>query len=49
MALEGLDVEEDEEEKKSLKEDESLKPLSWFPGQAGAEDGPAAKKAKLSA
>lgn len=49
MALEGLDVEEDEEEKKSSKEDESLKPLGWFPGQGGEEQEPAAKKVKLSA
>lgn len=52
LALEGLDVEEDEEEKKMLKEEESLKPLSWFPGQIATgsveADEPAAKKAKLS-
>jgi len=51
MALEGLDVEEDEEEKKMEGEEEGLKPLGWFPGQMGAmyeevEDEPAAKKIK---
>lgn len=30
MALEGLDVEEDEEEKKMEKDEELLKPLDWF-------------------
>ena len=30
MALEGLDVEEDEEEKKMEKDEELFKPLSWF-------------------
>jgi len=34
MALEGLDVEEDDaDEKKMKEEEEQLKPLSWFPGQ----------------
>ncbi len=50
MALEGLDVEEDQEEKKLEAEEAQLKPLSWFPGQPGEnneEDGePAAKKLK---
>ncbi|KAL7552760.1 hypothetical protein ACHAWF_015998 [Thalassiosira exigua] len=53
MALEGLDVEEDEEEKRTEKEEEALKPLDWFPGQKqeasveeGIENEPAAKKLK---
>jgi hypothetical protein len=38
MALEGLDVEEDEEEKKLEKEEGELKPLSWFPTTGAAVD-----------
>ncbi len=53
MALEGLDVEEDEEEKKLEKEEEELKPLIWFPGPLAvddmvAEEEPAEKKIKIS-
>ncbi|KAL7539162.1 hypothetical protein ACHAXR_009724 [Thalassiosira sp. AJA248-18] len=51
MALEGLDVEEDEDEKKTMKEEETLKPLSWFPGQVEVveeEEPSVAKKPKLS-
>ena len=50
MALEGLDVEEDEEEKKLEKEEEELKPLSWFPNVHGkvAEEEPAEKRIKFS-
>lgn len=48
MALEGLDVEEDEEEKRMEKDEEALKPLSWFTevGDGKAEDEPEAKKLK---
>lgn len=50
MALEGLDVEEDDEEKKTEKEEDAFKPLSWFPGQEegneGTEEERAAKKLK---
>lgn len=46
LALEGLDVEEDAEEKKIEKEGEALKPLSWFPGQSEEAEEPAAKKLK---
>eukprot|EP00581_Thalassiosira_minuscula_P011141 CAMPEP_0183719210 /NCGR_PEP_ID=MMETSP0737-20130205/12257_1 /TAXON_ID=385413 /ORGANISM="Thalassiosira miniscula, Strain CCMP1093" /LENGTH=570 /DNA_ID=CAMNT_0025948921 /DNA_START=39 /DNA_END=1751 /DNA_ORIENTATION=+ len=53
MALEGLDVEEDEEEKKMEKEEEALKPLDWFlkeeeEDEKGKEEGPATKKIKNS-
>ena len=52
MALEGLDVEEDEEEKKLAKEEVELLPLSWFPGQEGGdnetEKEPADKRLKTS-
>jgi len=49
MALEGLDVEEDEEEKKMEKDDESLKPLSWFTEvESGKVEEPEAKKLKSS-
>lgn len=49
MALEGLDVEEDEEEKKMEKDDESLKPLSWFTeAESGKVEEPEAKKLKSS-
>lgn len=47
MALEGLDVEEDEEEKKLAVEEMELLPLSWFPGgDNDAEKEPADKKLK---
>lgn len=54
MALEGLDVEEDKEEKKLETEEGTLKPLDWFPGQSSsvaeenndAEGEPSAKKLK---
>ncbi len=46
MALEGLDVDEDDTMKE---EEEQLKPLSWFPGQAKeSEDEPALKKQKVA-
>mmetsp|Transcript_23284 Transcript_23284/g.36429 ORF Transcript_23284/g.36429 Transcript_23284/m.36429 type:complete len:307 (-) Transcript_23284:150-1070(-) len=46
MALEGLDVEEDDTMKE---EEEQLKPLSWFPGQTReSEDEPASKKQKVA-
>ena len=50
MALEGLDVEEDEEEKKLEKEEEELKPLSWFPDvhDKVAEEEQAEKRIKFS-
>lgn len=45
MALEGLDVEEDDRKE----EVEQLKPLSWFPGQMKeSEDEPANKKPKIA-
>jgi hypothetical protein len=47
MALEGLDVEEDVNEKKMKEEEEQLKPLSWFPGQVTEEE-PASKKQKVA-
>ena len=49
LALEGLDVDEDAEEKKNMeKEEQELKPLSWFPGQQSeSEEGPATKKPKV--
>jgi hypothetical protein len=47
MALEGLDVEEDQEEKKLEKEEEELKPLSWFPGEVNEEER-AEKRIKIS-
>jgi len=48
LALEGLDVEEDEEEKKMEKDEEELKPLIWFSkvDSKGVEEEPAAKKLK---
>lgn len=47
MALEGLDVEEDADDEKRVKEEEEqLKPPSWFPGQS--EDEPASKKQKIA-
>jgi hypothetical protein len=48
MALEGLDVEEDEEEKKLAKEEEELTPLSWFPESASVGEEPAGKRVKTS-
>jgi len=50
MALEGLDVEEDDaDEKKMKEEEEQLKPLSWFPGQMKeSEDEPEPKKQKVA-
>ena len=56
MALEGLDVEEDEEETKLAKEEEELTPLSWFPGPDLVQvvddkivgDEPAGKRVKTS-
>lgn len=48
LALEGLDVDEDAEEKMEKMEQE-LKPLAWFPGQSGSSEAveePAAKKLK---
>ena len=50
MALEGLDVEEDDaDEKKMKKEEEQLKHLSWFPGQTKeSEEEPASKKQKVA-
>ncbi|KAL7497450.1 hypothetical protein ACHAWT_007421 [Skeletonema menzelii] len=46
MALEGLDVEEDDTMKE---EEEQLKPLSWFPGQTKeSEEEPAQKKQKVA-
>lgn len=53
MALEGLDVEEDEEEKKLAREEVELLPLSWFPGQSEggdneADEEPADKRLKTS-
>jgi hypothetical protein len=51
MALEGLDVEEDEEEKKMEREEVEVIPLSWFPGQSeggksDVENEPADKRLK---
>jgi hypothetical protein len=47
MALEGLDVEEDEEAKKLAREEEEFLPLSWFPGEDNeAEKQPADKRLK---
>lgn len=50
MALEGLDVEEDDaDEKKMKEEEEQLKPLSWFPGQTKeSEEEPASKRQKVA-
>ena len=56
MALEGLDVEEDEEETKLAKEEEELTPLSWFTGPDLVQvvddkivgDEPAGKRVKTS-
>jgi len=50
MALEGLDVEEDDaDEKKMKEEEEQLKPLSWFPGQMKeSDDEPEPKKQKVA-
>lgn len=54
MALEGLDVEEDEEEKKLAREEVDLIPMAWFPGQSeqggtiDAEKQPADKRLKTS-
>ena len=48
LALEGLDVDEDAEEKMEKMEQE-LKPLAWFPGQSESSEAveePAAKKLK---
>ena len=49
MALEGLDVEENDADEKRMKEEEAqLKPLDWFPGQKeGTEEEPASKKQKV--
>jgi hypothetical protein len=48
LALEGLDVDEDAEEKME-KQEQELKPLAWFPGQQSesSEAEPAAKKQKM--
>ena len=52
MSLEGLDIEEDADEKTMKKEEEALEPLSWFPGQCSGEgsneveEEPASKKLK---
>ena len=54
MALEGLDVEEDDEEKKLAREEVDLIPMAWFPGQSeqggtiDAEKQPADKRLKTS-
>ena len=54
MALEGLDVEEDDEEKKLAREEVDLIPIAWFPGQSeqggtiDAEKQPADKRLKTS-
>lgn len=54
MALEGLDVEEDDEEKKLAREEVGLIPMAWFPGQSeqggtiDAEKQPADKRLKTS-
>jgi hypothetical protein len=48
MALEGLDVEEDDVDEKKMKEEEQLKPLSWFPGRTKESEEPASKKQKVA-
>ena len=50
MALEGLDVEEDADDEKRMKEEEEqLKPLSWFPGETKESDEePSSKKQKVA-